>query len=242
MDRYDAGSGAFVGQVVAPNAAAGGFGGMKFGPDGNLYVCGIGSGTVYKYNGTTGAYMSDFITGLSSPRDIIFASFDAPSVSIGNLVWNDTNNNGVRDAGVSLASRVRPFKLYTPGADNAIGGAGANADNQVGVSVVTSATGGYAFTKLPPGKYFVKVTPPVSYPMTSGIPVTADNGVDSDNNGSQPGGIGTPLYSPVITLAPALNRQLMATPTPPPITPWTSDCSPASPLGISSGMIRTTTV
>ena len=122
-----------------------------------------------------------------------------PSLSIGNLVWGDTNNNGVKDVGESgLAGAL--VQLFRPGSDNAIGGAGPAADSQVGSNQTTIASGAYLFTTLPPGKYFVKVTPPVGY-ITSGTPDTADNADDNDNNGSQPGGLGNPIYSPIIDLA-----------------------------------------
>ena len=123
----------------------------------------------------------------------------SPPMSIGNLVWNDVNNNGVKDA-AELGISGLTVQLFSPGADNAIGGTGSNADVQVGANVTTSVTGGYAFTGLSPAKYYVKVTPSVSYPLTSGTPVTQDNGVNNDNNGAQPGGLSTALFSPVIDL------------------------------------------
>ncbi|MCW0218643.1 MAG: putative Ig domain-containing protein, partial [Prosthecobacter sp.] len=124
----------------------------------------------------------------------------SPWVSVGNLVWSDTNNNGLKDSnelGVSGAT----VQLFSPGADNTIGGTGLDADVQVGSSIVTSSSGAYNFTNLVPGKYYVKVTPPASFPASGGVAVTLDNGVNNDNNGSQPGGPGTALYSPIIDLA-----------------------------------------
>ncbi|MFZ2276727.1 MAG: SdrD B-like domain-containing protein [Prosthecobacter sp.] len=105
----------------------------------------------------------------------------------------------MRDAG-ELGISGATVQLFSPGADNAVGGSGANADTQVGASVLTSSTGVYAFTNLVPGKYYVRVTPTVSVPGVSSVVVTLDNDVDNDNNGSQPGGPGTFVYSPVIDL------------------------------------------
>lgn len=123
-------------------------------------------------------------------------SINAP-LSIGNLVWNDTDNDGVKDAAEpGLSGAV--VQLFTAGADNT---ANTGDDVQVGSSLTTDATGSYLFSQLPPGNYFVKVTPPAGTPKTSGTPVALDNNVDSDNNGSQPGGSGTALFSPVINLA-----------------------------------------
>jgi hypothetical protein len=124
----------------------------------------------------------------------------SPWVSIGNLVWNDTNNNGLKDT-AELGISGTTVQLFSAGADNLIGGTGNNADTQVGGSVVTSSTGTYSFTNLVPGKYYVRVTPTVSVPGVSGVGVTLDNDIDGDNNGSQPAGPGTFVYSPVIDLA-----------------------------------------
>ena len=125
----------------------------------------------------------------------------APWVSVGDLVWNDLNNNGVKDA-VEAGLPGATVRLFSPGLDNAVGGTGSSADVQVGSSVVTSSTGSYAFENLVPGNYFVEVTPPTGFPKSGGIAVTSDNRVNNDNNGAQPGGIGTVLRSPVVSLAP----------------------------------------
>ena len=114
----------------------------------------------------------------------------SPWVSVGNYVWNDANSNGLRDIG-EIGISGATVQLFSPGADNAVGGSGVNADTQVGASIVTNSAGAYQFTNLVPGKYYVRVTPPVSVPGTGGVPVTLDNDVDNDNNGSQPGGPGT---------------------------------------------------
>ncbi|MDB6076053.1 MAG: hypothetical protein JWO89_3693, partial [Verrucomicrobiaceae bacterium] len=121
------------------------------------------------------------------------------NMSIGNLIWNDSNNNGIKDTGETGIGGVT-VQLFNIGADSTIGTAD---DAQVGSNVVTGITGAYLFSGVPPGKYYVKVTPPASYPLTSGTPATTDNNVDNNNDGSQPGGAGTPLYSSMITLSPA---------------------------------------
>ena len=49
--------------------------GMRYGPDGNLYVSNFFSGEIRKYNGTTGAPMGVFVSasaGLSAPSDLRF--------------------------------------------------------------------------------------------------------------------------------------------------------------------------
>jgi len=124
----------------------------------------------------------------------------SPWVSLGNLVWSDVNNNGLKDAS-ELGVTGATLQLFDPGADLAIGGSGANADVQVGSSLVTASSGAYSFTNLVPGAYYVRLTPPANFAATGGVVVTSDNNVEGDNNGSQPGGPGTTITSPVIDLA-----------------------------------------
>lgn len=143
--------------------------------------------------------VKDLVAGGEVHLPLFQGGVCTPTLSIGNLVWADTNNNGIKDAGESGLAGVT-VQLFSTGTDNAIGGSGTAADTQVGSSITTDATGAYLFTGLTAGKYFVKVTPPAAYPYTGGTPVTLDNQVDNDNNGSQPGGAGTALFSPVIDL------------------------------------------
>ncbi|WP_395751928.1 putative Ig domain-containing protein [Prosthecobacter sp.] len=122
------------------------------------------------------------------------------TLSIGNLVFEDSNNNGVKDTsepGVASAT----VQLFTPGDDNAIGGSGTAADTQVGSSLTTDGTGAYLFNSLPAGKYYIKVTPPSDYLFTGGTADTSDDNIDNNNDGAQPGGSGKPLFSPIVTLS-----------------------------------------
>jgi len=78
--EYDGTTGAFI--AVFVNIASGDPGALSlprdlaFGPDGNLYVASFGSGDVFRYNGSTGAFMDDFIpadTGdLNGPTFLLF--------------------------------------------------------------------------------------------------------------------------------------------------------------------------
>uniref|UniRef100_UPI00378343F0 GEVED domain-containing protein n=1 Tax=Prosthecobacter sp. TaxID=1965333 RepID=UPI00378343F0 len=121
------------------------------------------------------------------------------TLSLGNLVFEDANRNGLKDAselGVSGAL----VQLFGTGGDNAIGGSGASADFQVGADVTTGSTGAYLFADLPAGNYYVKVTSPVDYLEAGGTASVTDDNINNNNDGSQPGGSGTPLYSPVVNL------------------------------------------
>lgn len=122
----------------------------------------------------------------------------ANTLALGNQVWADTNNNGLKD-GAELGISGVTVQLYRS-SDLTAG----NADDVLLATTTTSVTGIYQFSNLAEDRYVVKVTPPSAYPVTSGTPVTVDNGVNNDNNGSQPGGNSTPLFSPVITLSAGL--------------------------------------
>jgi len=49
----------------------------------------------------------------------------------------------------------------------------------------------------------VKVVPPLTNATTAGVVVALDNNVDDDNNGLQPGGLNSALFSPLIQLTSA---------------------------------------
>jgi hypothetical protein len=122
------------------------------------------------------------------------------TLSIGNLVYEDSNNNGVKDTGEPGVANAL-VQLFATGDDNAIGGSGTAADVQTGSNFATDATGAYLFSALPAGNYYLKVTPPADYLFTGGTPDTADDNIDNNNDGAQPGGSGTALFSPVINLS-----------------------------------------
>ncbi len=80
ITAYNAGSGAFTADAVAPGL--GGLSlptGIAFGPGGLLYVCSSGSDDVKRYNVNTNAYVDDFVSdnngatfGLESPENLAF--------------------------------------------------------------------------------------------------------------------------------------------------------------------------
>lgn len=117
---------------------------------------------------------------------------------MGNLVWRDENNNGLKD---SLEPGINgvTVQLYragqTPGVDAAV------------ATTVTSGGGFYSFSTLPAGSYFMVI--PASQFGTgqslellrwsSTITATADNQIDGDDNGIQ-SGQGQMVTSPVLVL------------------------------------------
>ncbi len=83
----------------------------------------------------------------------IFIAPDPMTGAIGDLVWSDTNGNGIRE-----------------GSEPGLAGVGVelrNSANAVIATLTTSPTGGYQFTGLGAGSYTVVVVPPANYTPTS---------------------------------------------------------------------------
>jgi hypothetical protein len=142
-----------------------------------------------QFNSEPGALGS---TNLDSTIDFGFA----PSLSIGDLVWSDENDNGLHEPGEGGVSGAVVELFSTV---NQI--VGDSDDAPVGAPVVTDVDGAYRLTGLSVGKYYLKITPPVSHPVVSTISVNGDNGINGDNNGVSQAGSGLPIFTPVITLA-----------------------------------------
>lgn len=88
--------------------------------------------------------------------------------SLGDLVWNDLNANGIQDAG-------------EPG----ISGATVNLLNNLGVQVATTTTnasGIYSFTGLTPGTYTAEVVKPAGFDILTDKTVGSNTAIDSNLN------------------------------------------------------------
>ena len=158
---------------------------------GNYSATSTATVTLQVYDNNTSCTDNDFVLD-----DICFKSLGG-TVSLGNMVWNDYNGNGIKDANEPKIPGVT-VSIY---ADN-------NSDNlpdgsTIGTAV-TDASGYYSFTNLQAGRYIVSipvlagytVSPNTSTQTTSAFP---DNDVDNDNNGVN--NVSGVLYSNAITLS-----------------------------------------
>ena len=116
-------------------------------------------------------------TDNSGNQTIDFGFYKA---SLGNLVWEDSNNNGVRDASEALLPNVA-VRLCSPDG------------NTVLQQTATNASGQYAFTNLKVGvPYVVGIIPPTTPPGTLPYQSSADvassadpaSNIDDDDNGA----------------------------------------------------------
>ncbi|MDB6120965.1 MAG: hypothetical protein JWO08_4746, partial [Verrucomicrobiaceae bacterium] len=134
-------------------------------------------------------------TGCTGTRTIPLNVYDLPSV--GNMVFNDANNNGIKDAGESGIDGVTVTLRYDANGNNNFTDAGESSY----ATTVTSGGGFYTFEDLQPGKYRVVISdPPPSYPWASKVVSLEDDAVDNKSHGQQ-NPTGGPVNSPIITLS-----------------------------------------
>ncbi|MGE0877872.1 MAG: SdrD B-like domain-containing protein [Acidimicrobiia bacterium] len=142
--------------------------------------------------GTTSAVT--FTTGGAGANDhsfdFGFTTTRVAKVALGNLVWDDTNDNGKVDAGEKGIPGVR-VRLFTGpdcatevnvGPDGILG----TPDDAAG-GMITDAEGHYLFRSLDPGDYCVRIDIPAGYRSSSDVPETANPNTDIDNDDNGPG-------------------------------------------------------
>jgi len=92
-------------------------------------------------------------------QDFPYTNDSSDNAIIGDLVWSDANNNGIRDPGEAGISGVTLDLINT-------------ATNMTVSTTTTGADGQYLFTNVPPGEYTVEVTDSgnelTGYSLTSG--------------------------------------------------------------------------
>ena len=88
-------------------------------------------------------------------------------LSIGNLVWDDANNNGLNDNGEVGVGDV-PVRLFKATLD--LGGFPTDVTDGAAIQTTTtnSATGKYLFSGLIPGYYIVEIDAPTGYKTSTG--------------------------------------------------------------------------
>ena len=113
------------------------------------------------------AYQADRSDGLGSlaaePQKVGASIGACTAAGIGDFVWADLNGDGLQNDGPTGLDGVF-VRLFTPGADGIPG----NSDDLLVASTVTGGSpagtaGWYFFPGLPPGSYYVAVTPPPTY-------------------------------------------------------------------------------
>ncbi|HHB90104.1 MAG TPA: hypothetical protein ENK60_02215, partial [Anaerolineae bacterium] len=115
-------------------------------------------------------------------------------VSLGSLVWQDDNNNGIQDVGEPAIQGATVTLL-----DSAGNPVTTDASGNPVAPVTTGTDGLYHFTNLPPGDYIVQVEPPAGYEPSAvqqPDPNTDDNTDSNIANEPSPG----QYHSGVVTL------------------------------------------
>jgi uncharacterized surface anchored protein len=136
----------------------------------------------------------DFLTNYT-------VDFGFYTTSLGNLVWEDQNNNGVRDQGEPTIQGVTVELLSADGLT-------------VLATDVTNANGRYLFDDLPEGDYQIRLTPPAGFVSSTGTngqpagpyePAVDPNtvNVNNDDNGTNGTGVNQGfVLSPIISQVP----------------------------------------
>jgi uncharacterized repeat protein (TIGR01451 family) len=124
------------------------------------------------------------------------------AMSLGNLVWEDLNNDGLVTAGEPGIPGI-PVNLYLDADNNG------TPDGPAIASTVTDGNGNYLFSALLPDTYLVEVVAPAQYTVSTGtgrrwLPTgpyepapDPDNDINDDDNGTSNG---TSVWSLPVTL------------------------------------------
>lgn len=120
--------------------------------------------------------ISDVSTNASRYFSIDDICFRQTSLSLGNRVWYDTDNDGINDAAENGIANVIVNLYKDDNNDNV-------ADGAPIASTTTNSTGYYMFSTLTAGNYIVGVVTPNGYMRSTVNGADPDNNTDLDNNG-----------------------------------------------------------
>jgi protocatechuate 3,4-dioxygenase beta subunit len=124
-----------------------------------------------------GGVVSNVSVTAGAANNTIDAGFVQSILNVGNVVWYDQNNDGIRqstETGVANAT----VRLYKDDNNDNV------ADGAAIATTTTSATGVYNFANLAPGNYIVGVVIPAGYAVVATNGGDPDNNTDNDNNGT----------------------------------------------------------
>jgi LPXTG-site transpeptidase (sortase) family protein len=119
---------------------------------------------------TTGK--SDAVTLTAGETDNSIDAGMFQTAALGDFVWNDTNNNGLQDAGEPGIPGVT-VTLYD-----------STGTTVIGTPTTTDANGYYHFTNLAPGNYVVGFTLPSGYSFTTQYSTALGHTTANDSNAS----------------------------------------------------------
>jgi protocatechuate 3,4-dioxygenase beta subunit len=125
--------------------------------------------------------------GAPNNRSNLTVDFGFYALALGNLVWNDLNNNGLFDAGEAGLDNV-PVRLSLDVNNDGV-------PDGPPIRTTTTAGGGlYTFSALTPTTYLVEITPPAGFTSSTGAngalsgpyepAPDPDNNADNDDNGT----------------------------------------------------------
>jgi hypothetical protein len=138
------------------------------------------------------------VTDSTGCEGLIDYTLTIRSLRIGNLVWVDTNPNGVFDSATESGLSGVSLDLWSVGGNGLVEN-GAGDDTKIS-TVVSGIAGAYSFTGVPPGSYYVRIPAlPVFFPAVTSPSVNLDNGINNDSNAIQSAS-GLPVQSPKVTI------------------------------------------
>jgi SdrD B-like domain/Secretion system C-terminal sorting domain len=126
----------------------------------------------------------------------ISTSLTAQTVSLGNKIWWDINDNGKRDSGEPVASGIT-INIYQDNNEDGIADAGFTS-----LTTTTDGSGNYLFSGLAAGKYFIKVDAGWSHYVSTVYGGHPDNDINNDNNGYIQDLSNYNIFTQAITLSP----------------------------------------